>query len=203
MTTLVCLAVILSGTKYSVALFPVLLAALYGVQHFYLRTSRQIRHLDLESKTPLYTQLSETVAGIDHIRAYGWQTKTFDKSLELLDVSQIPFYHMNAIQRWLALVMDLIIVALGSFVLPVAFGIESSATLGGVALSLVGMLHFGDTLTAVVQDWTSLESSLGALGRLRHFFASTPQETDADGDVPPEWPQKGHVVLKNVNAQYE
>lgn len=43
------------GAKYLAPIIPVLGFAVYLIQKFYLRTSRQLRQLDLETKSPLYT----------------------------------------------------------------------------------------------------------------------------------------------------
>ena len=37
---------------------------------FYRRTSRELQRLDSISRTPIYTQFSETLSGVDVIRAY-------------------------------------------------------------------------------------------------------------------------------------
>jgi ABC-type multidrug transport system fused ATPase/permease subunit len=46
-------AVIATVSVYMVVCYPILAAVLYVLQRFYLRTSRQLRHLDLEAKSPL------------------------------------------------------------------------------------------------------------------------------------------------------
>lgn len=46
-------AVIATSSPYLAATYPFLLAILYFIQKFYLRTSRQMRLLDLETKSPL------------------------------------------------------------------------------------------------------------------------------------------------------
>lgn len=46
-------AVIATSSPYLAATYPFLLALLYFIQKFYLRTSRQMRLLDLETKSPL------------------------------------------------------------------------------------------------------------------------------------------------------
>lgn len=46
-------AVILTSSPYMAVSYPFLAALLYIVQRFYLRTSRQLRLLDLETKSPL------------------------------------------------------------------------------------------------------------------------------------------------------
>lgn len=74
-----------------------------------IETSRQLRHLDLEAKSPLYTQFSETLNGVVTIRAFGWETAFTDENLRLLDLSQKPYYLLFCIQRWLGVVMDLFV----------------------------------------------------------------------------------------------
>lgn len=46
-------AVIASSSPFLAITYPFLFAILYGIQKFYLRTSRQLRLLDLEAKSPL------------------------------------------------------------------------------------------------------------------------------------------------------
>jgi ATP-binding cassette subfamily C (CFTR/MRP) protein 1 len=46
-------AVIATSSRFLLITYPLLAAVLWGIQKFYLRTSRQIRLLDLEAKSPL------------------------------------------------------------------------------------------------------------------------------------------------------
>lgn len=46
-------AVMLTSSPYLAISYPFLAALLYVLQKFYLRTSRQLRLLDLEAKSPL------------------------------------------------------------------------------------------------------------------------------------------------------
>jgi ATP-binding cassette, subfamily C (CFTR/MRP), member 1 len=46
-------AVVATSSPYLAVSYPVFVAVLYGLQRFYLRTSRQIRLLELEAKGPL------------------------------------------------------------------------------------------------------------------------------------------------------
>lgn len=109
-------AMVFSGASYIALLAPAFLGCAYAVQFFYLRTSRQVRHLDLEGKTPLYTQFKDIANGLIHIRSFGWASETFDECLELLDSSQTPFYALFCVQRWLSVVMELSQRGYGAFV---------------------------------------------------------------------------------------
>ncbi|KLU87012.1 hypothetical protein MAPG_06018, partial [Magnaporthiopsis poae ATCC 64411] len=59
------------SSRYLAAALPVIALAFWAVQHFYLRTSRQMRLLDIEHKAPLHTSLLETLDGLESIRALG------------------------------------------------------------------------------------------------------------------------------------
>jgi len=47
------LALIATASVYILAIVPLILLSSYGIQKFYLRTSRQLRFMDLEAKSPL------------------------------------------------------------------------------------------------------------------------------------------------------
>ena len=73
-TFVICIAqLILIGVASSWASlsFPIILIALFFIQKFYLRTSRQLRFLDLEAKSSLYTQFMEMLSGVATVRAFG------------------------------------------------------------------------------------------------------------------------------------
>ncbi|KAF5650051.1 multidrug resistance [Fusarium sp. NRRL 52700] len=52
--------------------YPAMIFILWFIQRFYLRTSRQLRLSNLETKSPLYALFLDTSRGIATIRALGW-----------------------------------------------------------------------------------------------------------------------------------
>ncbi|MCJ1310930.1 hypothetical protein MMC25_004598 [Agyrium rufum] len=66
---------IAAGSKFMAATVPVCIALLYMLQKFYLRLSRQVRLMDLEAKSPLFTHFTETLHGLQTIRAFDWQER--------------------------------------------------------------------------------------------------------------------------------
>lgn len=64
---------IATATWYIALSFPFLLAVFYYIQKYYLRTSRQLRFMDLEAKSPFYTQFIESLSGLAMLRAFDWQ----------------------------------------------------------------------------------------------------------------------------------
>jgi ABC-type multidrug transport system fused ATPase/permease subunit len=198
--TLLCYA-----TYYLVAFVPFLGVVVYAIQKFYLRTSRQIRVLDLELQSPLVAQFSETIEGLATIRAFGWQEKSLKAFLDRLDASQRPFYLLYCIQRWLNFVMDIVVACIA--VLLVSFGTHFKNTTSGAAVGvgLLNVLNFGQNVAALIEHWTSLETSIGAVARLKQLEADIKPETfPSEASKPPEnWPKGGAVSFHNVSASYK
>ncbi|KAF4625089.1 hypothetical protein G7Y89_g13080 [Cudoniella acicularis] len=99
-------AVLLMGTilmcvfsGYFAATVPPVIFFCWLLQKFYLKTSRQIRLLDLEAKSPLFTQFLDLLQGLPSVRAFAWEARFKEKYLELLDASQRPYYLLFCIQR--------------------------------------------------------------------------------------------------------
>lgn len=195
---------IASGASSVAATIPVCLLALYLIQKYYLRTSRQLRLLDLEAKSPLYTQFAETLAGLPTIRAFGWAPAFQADNHRRLDASQRPFYTMFCVQRWLQVVLDLFVS--GVALVLVALALRGGGSSSAVGLAMVNLIGFNQTLAEAVDQWTRLETSLGAVARLKWFAGNTPDEDGPahheHGEPPPAWPDRGAIVLRNLVAAY-
>lgn len=127
------IALISTGSSYMATTIPLVLLVLYVVQNVYLKTSRQLRFLDLEAKSPLYSHFVETLNGLVTIRAFGWQRHEIEQNKLLLDRSQRPYYMLSCVQRWLALVMDLLVAGIAVTLMTLAVnlrGVTSGGLLG-------------------------------------------------------------------------
>lgn len=196
---------IIAGSVYLTAAIPAVLAAIFAVQKVYLRTSRQLRYLDLETQAPLQTHFLESIEGLSTIRAFGWQEDTQNASWRLLDLSQRPYYLLRCIQVWLGLVLDLISAGLAILVVSIAVSLESKTNAGSIGVSLISILGFNTTLTNIVNSWTGMETSLGAVARVKNFVSSTELENSlVEEALPPaqEWPL-GQIDFNSLAASYK
>ncbi|KAJ0381888.1 hypothetical protein COL922a_013657 [Colletotrichum nupharicola] len=157
----------------------------------YLAAVIPMRFLDLQAQAPLLTKLVETIDGISTIRAFGWQGAYRDSSLHLLDQSQRPYYLLFCIQRWLTLVLDILVGAIAVLLVSLAMTIPESASTGAIAIALYN---------------TELETLLGAISRLRTFESKTPVEpspsSEEQAPLPPNWPSEGRLEINNITASY-
>lgn len=198
------MALIGFGSVYAAVSFPIVLLALYVVQWFYLRTSRQLRLLDIEAKAPLYSLFEESLSGLATIRAFGWQESLEKKNRALLDRSQRPFYLLFAVQRWLTLVLDLIVAAVAVMLVVLVVQLRGTVSAGAVGLALLGVIQFSQSIKLLVTYWTMLETHIGSVARVRSFTETTAPE-DQPGEKylpPPGWPASGAIEIKNLTASY-
>ena len=123
----------------------------------------------------------------------------------LLDASQRPAYLLAMIQQWLAFTLQVCVAVLAVGIVGLATRLRSDRAFAGA--SLVTLMGFGESLMYIVQFYTVLETSIGAVGRLRAFGATVEREGERDGaavvPVPEEWPLRGGIEIVGVSASYE
>ncbi|KAI0187341.1 putative ATP-binding cassette transporter [Xylaria flabelliformis] len=190
---------------YVLAALPVVVMALFLVQHVYLRTSKQLRQMDLQSKAGLQAKASETYAGLATIRTHGWQGMMLDELRECIDRTQEPDYLLLIVQAWLRLVLAFLVAGLSVVVVGVAVATRHSTSGGAIGVAFLNLVTLGSGLTNLISSWTSLEISLGAIARIEAFERDTPAETKISSpvEVSPNWPERGELKLENLHASYD
>ncbi|KAK3191252.1 hypothetical protein K4F52_002842 [Lecanicillium sp. MT-2017a] len=200
-TVVTTIFIITSAANYGLFVFPAYGCILYVIQYFYLRTSRQLRLLDMEAKVPLFKHFTETANGVEHIRAFNWQAEYMWLHYGLLDYSQKPHYYFFCTQRWLSLVLDMSTCVLA--VTTMAFALDGSSSPTAIGLSLVNLVTLSKLLTDVMESWVEVETCFGAVARTREFEKTSPLErTRHIRRVPDHWPTAGKIEFKNVTASY-
>lgn len=200
------MALIATSTWYVSLGYPIVIAVVWTIQRCYLRTSRQIRFLDLEAKSPLYSHFLETLSGLATIRAFGWQEHSMEAAIKFLNNSQQPYYLLLMIQGWLSLVLDMTVAGLAVLVIGLSIAVRQSVSIGFTAVALVSLISFGDNVKVLVKYWTQTETSMGALVRIKTFAEEVKPENASDidsFDPPQDWPSRGTVDIQEVSAAYK
>lgn len=205
LTAVMSAVIVFISSGYVAIAIPLCIVAIAAIQMFYLRTSRQLRILDIEAKGPLFSQFLETLGGVACIRAFDWTHHYLESFRDTLNVSQKPYYLLWCIQRWLTMVLDLFVAGLAVVLVGLATNIRGSGSTGFLGVALYQVVTFSTTLQTLVTEWTQVEMSLGAIGRIRTYILSTkdenlPNETEHVND---EWPAKGAVAFNGVSASYD
>ena len=89
-------------------------------------------------------------------------------------------------------------------VLLVALATQLRSNAGSVGAGLVTLMSLGSTLTTVIVAYTGLETSLGAITRLKSFGEETESENGSiqHAVAPHGWPMAGETKIQGVDASY-
>ena len=121
-----------------------------------------------------------------------------------VDQSQRPEFLLLCLQRWLNLVLDLLVAGIATTVVILAVAGNRAISGAEVGIALNIMLVSNKTLLKLVESWTLLETSLGAIARVRNLEALTPAEGgQIDSLAPPtRWPDQGSIEFNDITVSY-
>jgi ATP-binding cassette subfamily C (CFTR/MRP) protein 1 len=150
------------------------------------------------------TQFIESIEGITTLRAFGWQSRCITDNISLVDNSQKPFYLIYMLQKWLSLVIDLVITALAVLVVGIAVVIRNRVSVGFTGVSLSQIISLTSYMKLIILFWTQMEMSLGAVSRIKTFSEEAGDEnlTEEDYDPPKFWPSHGALDIKDLCVTY-
>jgi len=151
------------------------------------------------------TQFMETLDGLVTIRAFNWSQSSIKHNFETVDRSQKPNYLMWAIKRWLALVLDLVITGIAVLTVGIVVGLRDSSSPGFTGVSLTQIISFTSNIKLLIMFWTQLESSLGAVARIRQFEKEVVAEYQEIETHDPSfnWPSQGAIEISGLSAKYK
>jgi ABC-type multidrug transport system fused ATPase/permease subunit len=203
-TCIVKVVVLAAFAKYLGIAIPFLAILVYMIQKFYLRTSRQLRLLDIEAKAPLYTHFLELVSGAATVRAFRWHGTFNAKLISLLNFSQRPVYMLYCIQQGLGFFLDILVAVMAVILVATVVFLRDKFNAGDVGVALTMVMTFNTSLMQLIKFWTMMETSIGAVARVKSYVATTEPEECVSQQVqlPAQWPTNGSIQISDFTAAY-
>ncbi|CRG87245.1 Multidrug resistance-associated protein 6 [Talaromyces islandicus] len=204
-TCIVKVTILAAFAKYLGIAIPFMGVLVYMTQKFYLRNSRQLRYLDIEAKAPLYTHFLEIVSGAATIRAFRWHEAFNAKLISLLNISQRPVYLLYCAQQCLGFVLDVLVAVMAVILVATVVFLRDKFNPGDVGVALVMVMTFNSSLMQLIKFWTMMETSIGAVTRVKSYVATTePEEPVSSGQfqLPALWPSNGAIQISDFTAAH-
>ena len=102
--------------------------------------------------------------------------------------------------------LNLIVAALTVILVGTAVALRSHVNPGLLGFALVMVMELGQTLSGLVQNWSQLETSLGAISRVQDFAKETPNEEKFIAarlwELAVDWPKYGEVRFLDTTIGY-
>ncbi|KAK0563425.1 hypothetical protein OC861_004794 [Tilletia horrida] len=178
-------ALMVASAPYLLIVLAAVSVLMWLLRTYYLPNSRQLRRLDMSTKSPLYTLFGDTTAGLAVIRAFGRQEVLFQSCISYTERTQRSWYALNACRRWLLVWSNTCAMVTNTALVIILVGLRSSkvASLAGVALSQSVNLSF--MLTTVIISWCEAEIAGVVFERLYEFSTTRPERSPPSKSAQP------------------
>ncbi|KAF7311403.1 hypothetical protein MKEN_01042200 [Mycena kentingensis (nom. inval.)] len=194
--------------------FPVFLIPASFIGYFYyiyavgyLNTGRDLRRMESNSRSPIFSDFGELLQGIVTVRAFAAEKRFLDNLHKRIDLTTKMWYTFWMTNRWLLLNFDFL-GALAVFFTSM-FSIHFLVNNAGLAgLAITSALNFTTSVYWACRFWTGLELDLNAVERVVEYL-ELPQEPAPiiESNRPPAyWPSSAAndslIVVENVSVKY-
>jgi len=193
---------------------PWFLCALPGIAIIYViiysasaAATRDLQRLEAVSRSPIFTQFSETLHGLSTIRAFGATGRFYQQSLSLILANTRCLYNQDLASQWVSVRLDVCsaMIASATVLLPI-ITIDTGGTMSmspaafglsiAYALELSAFLKFGTKCTL------DLQKGMASVERILEY-SELPSEPTAGDPLPsPQWPQRGQIVATSLCVRY-
>ncbi|KAL7678118.1 hypothetical protein ACOME3_004347 [Neoechinorhynchus agilis] len=199
-TTIVVISI--SSPYFLIAVIPICII-FYFVQRFYIATSQQLRRIDSVSRSPIYSNFSETLLGIQSIRAYRIEDQFIRRNNKYNDENISVYYHTILVNRWLAVFLELLasIIVFSTSIMAVT---QPTLTAGIAGLSISHAMSITQAFNWVVRMISEIETNIVAVERISEYAEMDiePEWKIEETAPPPDWPQQGAVLFKDYTLRY-
>lgn len=147
----------------------------YYIQRYYISTSRQLRRIESNARSPVIGHFSQTLSGASSIRAYGMSRQFVDESDRRVDVFHNTSFESMIANRWLSTRLELLgysIVLVDALFVVVT---RHTVSPGLAGLSLSYAMKITATLNQMVTASTQLETDIVSVERCVEY-TQTPTE---------------------------
>ncbi|KAF8509514.1 ABC protein [Hysterangium stoloniferum] len=174
---------------------------------FYRNSARELKRLDANLRSLLYSHFSESLGGLPTIRAYGEIPRYLADNEYYIDLENRALYPIITNQRWLNVRLGF----LGA-ILVFVVGILAVVGINGITPAQIGLIltyttSLTQSLNMATKQSAEVENLMNSVERVVHYSDSdlleqeAPHERD-DVKPPEEWPFRGSIEFKDVVMSY-
>ncbi|XP_076453500.1 ATP-binding cassette sub-family C member 5-like [Babylonia areolata] len=166
---------------------------------------QQLKFVDSVTRSPYLSHLASSMEGLDTLHTFGQSKRFFQQFCEMLDRNSVPFFLFYMSNRWLAILLDLMIV----LVIGVT-GFLTIFTLTADQSPQAGLaLSFAIQVTSLLQYTLRLTIETGSrfssVQRVQDYIENLQREgaiASSGSEVPSDWPSQGSITFSKYCMRY-
>uniref|UniRef100_A0A182P629 Uncharacterized protein n=1 Tax=Anopheles epiroticus TaxID=199890 RepID=A0A182P629_9DIPT len=173
------------------------------VRRIYLKTSKNIKRLEGITRSPVFSHLSASLAGLPTIRAFGAQAELIREFDAHQDIHTASFYMFITASTAFGFALDLLCLIF-VFIVVFSFLLFEQDTFGDrvglaitQAMALTGMMQWGIRQSAEVANF------MMSVERLLEYRDLAPErKPEQPRALNAGWPEEGRIEFRNVTYRY-
>lgn len=197
-----CVVISVAFPWFLIALFPVF-ALFVTLTLYFNRSNRQVRRLEALVRSPVFSEISTLLTGLQTLRVYG-QTEDFARQLlRRSDTFSSAVFMFWSLSRWLALRLDLICAGIVLVACIIAVSLRGIVSASFAAIAITYSMRMGSFLQWTFRNLSLMESAAVSAERLIEYANDVPEEPQGGSTAVPEgWPARGEIEFDNVSVRY-
>nr|XP_022339096.1 ATP-binding cassette sub-family C member 9-like isoform X1 [Crassostrea virginica] len=208
LVTLSALVINAIATPYFILAVVPMIILYYCFQYFFRATARELQRIESVTRSPVFSHLSETLSGMQTIRAYRAEKRFRKRAFALIDSNNTPYVFVMAINRWLGIRLDYIgsLLVFVSAMASLATCLTGNTSPAYVGLSITYALQVSIYLNWIVRNAAELELAMNSVERVDEFI-HLEREVDShhkgNHELEKDWPVHGKIEFRNVSLKYD
>ena len=179
----------------------------YFIQKWFRKSSTEIQRVENITRSPIFSDFSQTLSGTNTIRAYGEEERFVRGCKRAFDVNNASYQLVQFTGNWLGIRLDTIGGFVSTFIAGLALATvkDSFIPAGWVGLALLesqqatSFLKFGVRMIAQVE--AQMSSVERVLSMSRNIKPEAPEDLEGD-PKPEEWPTAGRIEVEGAVMRY-
>lgn len=176
----------------------------YFIQRLYISTARQLKRIESITKSPVYSHFSETLSGVQTIRAYCAEERFAKKSDNNVDINNSCQIAIIVSNRWLSIRLELIanFIVLFSAIFAVIYRQKMDSA--SVGLIITYALNTTQNLNYLVRASTDIETNIVSVERILEYTDLTTEAEWQIKETAPDsqWPKMGRIEFDQYATRY-
>lgn len=180
----------------------------YRIQLYYRKSNTEIRRLESISRSPVFTEISQSLSGITSIRAFE-STRMFVERLnaKMNKYSSIYFVKQK-LSSWISMRIEFLGALISFCVVLLAVVGKGIVPPSALAVSLTYCFTIPLYLGLIMSMGAEAEAQMSSVERIKYFSDEVPLEEDVDKSscdlvqVASTWPEFGRIEAVEIKMRY-
>ncbi|KAK3817781.1 MAG: P-loop containing nucleoside triphosphate hydrolase protein [Benniella sp.] len=188
---------------------PFILGGFMGLRNLYIKSSRQVKRIDSQSRSPIYSHLSETLDGLSSVRAFGASKQFMSEHIKTQEDNGRAFFTYLAMARWLGYRLDAVSALFLGVTAIACVAVRDTQQASKAGLAMASVISLSGELQWAIRMSVEAAILMVSVERMMEYAQVKPEESDRhqfnpDGSsvVPNGWPAEAKVTFTDMSLTY-